>query len=82
MNHIDLVLSSFYACEKHDVPFSMTDVFKNSFFCSDYCRLWNDLPLSIRESNTSLIFRKNLMTVYYDKFNVDFLTLHFILSNH
>ena len=40
------------------------------------CRLWNELPLSIRESNTLSIFRKNLMAFYHDKFNVEFLILH------
>ena len=54
-----------------DVPFSRTEVFKNSFFVR-ICRLWNALPLSIRESNTSSIFRKNLTAFYYDKFNVNF----------
>ena len=54
-----------------DVPFSRTDVFKNSFFVR-ICHLWNDLPLGIRESNTLSIFRKNLIAFYYDKFNVDF----------
>ena len=38
-----------------DVPFSRTDVSKNSFFVQ-ICHLWNDLPLSIRESNTLSIF--------------------------
>ena len=42
-----------------DVSFSRTDVFKNSFFVL-ICRLWNELTLSIRESNTLSIFRKNL----------------------
>ena len=54
-----------------DVPFSRTEVFKNSFFVR-ICRLWNELPLSIRESNTLSIIRKNLMAFYYDKFNVNF----------
>ena len=54
-----------------DVPFGRTDVFKNSFLVR-ICRLWNNLPLSIRESNTLSIFRKNLMALYYDKFNVNF----------
>ena len=54
-----------------DVPFSRTNVFKNSFFVR-ICNLWNDLPLGIRESNTLSIFRKNLIAFYYDKFNVDF----------
>ena len=54
-----------------DVPFSRTDVFKNSFFIR-ICRLWNELPLSIRESTSLSIFRKNLLAFYYDKFNVDF----------
>ena len=52
-----------------DVSFSRTNVFKNSFFVL-ICRLWNELTLSIRESNTLSIFRKNLMVFYYDKFNV------------
>ena len=62
------------------VPFSRTDVFKNSFFVR-ICRLWNDLPLSfsIRESNTLSIFRKNLMTFYHDKFlNIDFFKLYIV----
>ena len=53
-----------------DVPFSRTNVLKNSFFAR-ICRLWNDLPLSLRESNAFSIFRKNLMNFYY-KFKVDF----------
>ena len=47
-----------------EAPFSRTDVFKNSFFVR-ICRLWNELPLSIRESNTLSIFRKNLMAFYH-----------------
>ena len=43
-----------------DVPFSRTDVFKNSLFVR-ISRLWNELPLSIRQSNTLSIVRKNLM---------------------
>ena len=54
-----------------DVPLSRTDVFKNSFFVQ-ICRLWNELPLSRRESNTLSIFHKNLMASYHDKFKVDF----------
>ena len=61
-----------------DVSFSRTDIFKNSFFVR-ICRLWNTLPLSIRESNTLLIFRKNLMAFYHDKFNVDFLNFYTVL---
>ena len=57
---------------KLDVPFSRSDVFKNKFFVQ-ICHLWNNLPLNIRESNTLLIFCKNLIAFYYDKFNVDFL---------
>ena len=53
------------------VPFSRTDVFKNSFFVR-IRRLWNELLLSITESNTLSIFPKNLMAFYYDKFNVNF----------
>ena len=37
--------------------FSRTDVFKNSFFVR-ICRLLNELPLSLRESNILSIFRK------------------------
>ena len=55
-----------------DVPFRRTDIFKNYFFVL-ICCLRNQLPLSIRESNTLSIFRKNLMAFYYDKFNVNFL---------
>ena len=52
-------------------PLSRTDVFKNSFFVR-ICWLWNELPLSIRESNTLSIFRKNLIAFYYERFNVNF----------
>ena len=65
-----------------DVPFSRTDVFKNSFFVR-ICRLWNELPLRIRESDTLSIFCKNLLAFYYDKLNVDFFldfTLYFTQS--
>ena len=71
---------SFHSCTKPlrnvdhltlDVPFSRTDVFKNSFFVR-ICHLWNDLPLGIRESNTLSIFRENLIAFYHDKFNVNF----------
>ena len=61
-----------------DVSFSSTDIFKNSFFVR-ICRLWNELPLSIRESNTLSIFRKNLMAFYHDKFNVDFFNFNTVL---
>ena len=60
-----------------DVPFSRTDVFKISFFVR-ICPLWNNLPLSIRESNTLSIFRKYLIAFYYDKFNVDFFSLYIV----
>lgn len=78
LNILDYV--SFRSCTKPlrnvdhltlDVPFSRTDVFKNSFFVR-ICYLWNDLPLGIRESNTLSIFRKNLIAFYYDKFNANF----------
>ena len=62
--------------------FSRIDVVKNSFFVR-VCRLLNELPLIIRESNTLSIFLKNLMAIYYDKFYVDFfLILHCTLLNH
>ena len=57
-----------------DVPFSRTDVFKNSFFVR-ICRLSNELPLSIRETKTLSIFRKNLMAF---KFIVDSCRMFFI----
>ena len=60
-----------------DVPFSRTDIFKNSFFVR-ICRLWNDLPLSIRESNTFSIFLKNLIAFYFDKCNVEFFFLYIV----
>ena len=59
-----------------DVPFSRTEIFKNSIFVR-ICRLWNELSLSIRESNTLSIFRKNLMAFYHDKFNADFFNADF-----
>ena len=85
LNILDYV--SFRSCTKPlrnvdhltlDVPFSRTDVFKNSFFVR-ICHLWNDLPLGTRESNSLSIFRKNLIAFYYDKFHVDFFnfTLYF-----
>ena len=61
-----------------DVSFSRNDIFKNSLFVR-ICHLWNTLSLSIRESNTLLIFRKNLMAFYHDKFNVDFLNFYTVL---
>ena len=67
-----------------DVPFSRTDVPKNSFFVR-ICHLWNDLALSIKESNTCTlsIFRKNLRAFYNDKFDAIFFRLHLLyLSIH
>ena len=32
--------------------------------------LWNNLSLNIRESSSLSIFRKNLLSYYYNKFNV------------
>ena len=78
LNIFDCV--SFRSCNKPlrnidqltlDIPFSRTDVFKHSFFVR-ICHLWNELPLSIRESNTLLAFRKKLMAFCYDKFYVTF----------
>ena len=60
LNIFDYV--SFRSCNKPlrnidqltlDNPFSRTDVFKHLFLVR-ICRLWNELPLSIRESNTLL----------------------------
>ena len=64
-----------------DVPFSRTASLRIPFFVR-ICRLWNEPPLSIRESNTLSILRKNLVAFYHDKFNVDFLnfTLYFTKS--
>ena len=65
-----------------DVPFNGIDVVKNSFFVR-ICRLLNELPLIIRESNTLSTFLKTLMAFYCDKFHVDFfLILHCTLLNH
>ena len=61
-----------------DVPFSRTDVFKNSFFVR-ICRLWNELLLSIRELNTLSVFCENLMAFYHDKFNVDVFKFYTVL---
>ena len=56
------------------VPFSKTETFKN-FFLVAICRLWNDLPLRIRESSSLSIFRRisfpfpimlSLMQISYD----------------
>ena len=58
-----------------NVPFRRTDVFKNYLFVR-ICCLWNELPLTMRESNTLSIFRKNLMAFSCDKFNVNFFS-HF-----
>ena len=69
---------SFRSCSKplRNVDPLTLDVFKNSFFFR-ICSLWNELPLSIRESTSLSILRKNLLAFYYDKFNVDFfLILH------
>ena len=54
-----------------DVPLSRTEAFQNFVFVR-VCRQWNELPLNIRESNTLSVFRKNLMTFCYDKFNANF----------
>lgn len=43
-----------------NIPFSRTESFRNSYFVR-ICRLWNDLPLVIRESDTSAIFRNKLL---------------------
>ena len=65
-----------------DVPFNGIDVVKNSFFVR-ICRLLNELPLIIRESNTLSTFLKNLMAFYCDKFHVDFFLIsHCTLLNH
>ena len=79
LNSFDCV--SFRLCNKPlrnvdqltlDIPFSRTDVFKHSFSVR-ICRLWNEsVPLSIKESNTLLAFRKKLMAFYYDKFYLAF----------
>ena len=61
-----------------DVPFSRTDVFKNSFFVR-ICRLWNELLLSIRELNTLSVVCENLMAFYHDKFNVDVFKFYTVL---
>ena len=52
-------------------PFSRTETFKNSFF-TWVCRAWNELSLSIRESNTLPVFRKKLFNYFCDKFSANF----------
>ena len=47
------------------IPFSRTEAFKNSYFVR-ICRLWNDLPLAIRESNNLVTFRNRLLQFYKD----------------
>lgn len=54
------------------IPFSRTESFKNSYFVR-ICRLWNDLPLVIRESDTLPIFRNKLLVFYRNKFYATFL---------
>jgi hypothetical protein len=54
------------------IPFSRTEAFKNSYFVR-ICRLWNDLPLAIRESNNLVTFRNRLLQFYEDKFSETFL---------
>jgi hypothetical protein len=54
------------------IPFSRTKAFKNSYFVR-ICRLWNDLPLAIRESNNLVTFRNRLLQFYKDKFSETFL---------
>ena len=49
------------------VPFSRTKSFKNSYFIC-VIRLWNNLPLRIRELETLSLFRNNLIKYYYQKF--------------
>ena len=72
LNILDYV--SFRSCTKPlrdvdhltlDVPFSRTDVFKNSFFVR-ICHLGNDLPLGIRESNTTTT-TTTLLTLTLDR---------------
>ena len=57
-----------------DVPFR-TDrrTSLRILFFVQICRLWNELPLSTRESNILPIFHKNLVAFYNDNFNVNFL---------
>ena len=57
-----------------DVPFRTDRGTSLKILCFvQICRLWNELPLSTRESNILSIFRKNLIVFYYNNFNVNFL---------
>lgn len=48
------------------VHFSRTEAFKNSYFIR-ICRLWNGLPLNVRESESLAIFRRKLYLLYNGK---------------
>ena len=61
-----------------DVPFSWTETFENSFFIR-ICRLWNDLPLKIRDLSSLSIFRRNLISFYDNMFNTNFLWVYFLI---
>ena len=54
------------------VPFSRTEAFRNSYFIR-VTRLWNNLPLRIRELEALSLFRSKLIKYYSQKFqdNVD-----------
>ena len=56
-----------------NVPFSRTEYFWNSYFIP-VCRSWNELPLSIKESNALSVLRKKLFAHFYNKFSPTFLS--------
>ena len=49
-----------------NIPFCRTEAFRNSYFVR-ICRLWNELPLNIRESETLAVFRHKLILFYCEK---------------
>ena len=53
-------------------PFCRTEAFRNSYFVR-ICRLWNNLPLAIKESSNLVVFRNRLVQFYRNKFSETYL---------